>query len=86
MKITVSLEHIQDGSRFCLNSCPVALALKSATGKTWQATHVELSLIDEENFYALKGSPTPAEVQAFMQDFDRNLPVAPFTFELEISK
>jgi hypothetical protein len=92
MKITVQVtqEDIADGERYACCECPVALALKRATGREWFVTGVFLNLLKPGQSFTDSGVAaveltldTPQEVKTFIHAFDENDPVKPFTFEIE---
>lgn len=79
IKISVNQFNIKLGEAKSYNNCPVARALK---------TTFKLSDDDDLGVYydeiIVKGKiyKTPAIVRVFIQEFDDELPVQPFSFEL----
>jgi hypothetical protein len=82
MTIQVLQSDIDTGKADDCGYCPVALAIRRATGcsrcvVTWRAIKIECGdrkvLLD-----------TPTSVQAFLPEFDDGQPVWPFEFELEV--
>lgn len=83
MTVNVTQEDIENGTYSSLH-CPIGLALKRQTGKIWWvsigcATLFDEMLTDEwPSAYIL-----PDEASIFVSDYDKGLPVAPFSFEME---
>lgn len=76
MKVTVTQNHITDGKPGMFGSCPIALAIKDiATGYVSVSTH---SAVYDSHVWSL-----PVEAQDFVNAFDNNWPVQPFSFDLE---
>lgn len=65
MKITVSSSHITSGERRISNKCPVALAIKDATGASFIDVSGELATVGKA-VYKL-----PAIAQRFIARFDK---------------
>ncbi len=80
MKITVTAEHIAKGSRMMCDTCPIALAIKAATGTV--SVNVYTTFI-ESQWGALEHTSATRD---FLQRFDRWGPPAvfPFTFDLPL--
>jgi hypothetical protein len=77
--ITVTQEHIDKGCPGGLNGpCPIHLALMERGVESRGVGFFNVTLSDDR----LVSMPEPA--RAFVMDFDHSMPVAPFTFELEI--
>ena len=76
--IEVTQEHIDKGRVHDGFRCPVAAAVKEATGEKWQVAPLWLR--------PARGGPTvwaPRSVVAFVRRFDRGEPVKPFRFWFE---
>ena len=78
MKIEVTAAHIEQGIAFSCENCPVALALREATGDRWSADTAVLIRDDGAM------NVTPDAVARFIGDFDHFHTVEPFSFNLEI--
>ena len=76
MRIRVLRRHINKGRRYKYLSCPVALAIREATGKKVKVK--ESSLERGKNSVV-----SPHEVTDFVCQFDLGEPVSPFTFTLD---
>lgn len=81
--VEVTQADIDAGLRGNCAKCPVALALNRATGEEW--------LVYEE--YAIRNCdhldvPLPGECQSFVERFDEpeedDVPIAPFSFTIEV--
>ena len=57
--------------------CPIAIALNRVTKKSWTVTSYKLWFDDKD--YSL-----PLKVVDFIKNYDKGLPVNPFSFELDI--
>lgn len=77
MKVHVTPKHINQGSKFNCESCPVALALREATKKWVRVYGSQLNV----GHIIYK---TPDIVISFLTDFDSGRDVKPFSFELEV--
>ena len=76
MKISVTQDHINRGTKQDCSSCPVALAVQeTCNSPTLWAGYQNIQLPN-------RCTITPPEVKDFMTRFDKNLPVSPFTFEV----
>lgn len=78
MTITVSQDDIEQGQPLKGLSCPIALAIKRATGLEYVGVGVR-----QYWYKDLAGGVLPPEVTEFVKAFDSGKPVEPFTFELE---
>lgn len=81
MNITIAAFHINHGHRHNSNICPVALAVCG------QVPGAYLVSASHENIHFTvdgirKDVPTPRNVKQFMEAYDNNEPVQPFSFEL----
>jgi len=75
VKVQVTQEHIDKGSRYNTNSCPVALALNAVFGvgcSVYQFIHTP------DNLPLM----TPSYVFRAIQKFDKNTEMNPFDFEI----
>ena len=79
MKIKVTKKHIQAGVMSCPDRCPLALAIKEATG-----LKVLVDLGGKIHFpdarVSLRGN---AELGKFVARFDNSFPVKPFQFNIK---
>lgn len=73
--VEVTQEDIDRGIAESCSLCPVALALYRRTRRRWHVWRSEVCL-------AGKGQPvkSPESVRTFIQKFDDDRPVAPFSF------
>jgi hypothetical protein len=76
VRIEVTQEHIDNGKPKLCMSCPVALALKAATGD-WYAWAGPTSVGFNKEVHRV-----PTSVQEFMMRYDEGELVQPFAFEL----
>lgn len=75
VKVQVTQEHIDKGSRYNTNSCPVALALNDIFGSgcaVYQFIHTPGNL----------PFITPQSVFQTILKFDKNVEMTPFDFEI----
>lgn len=75
VKVHVTQAHIDEGTRFNTNSCPIALALNDVFGAGCSVY----------NFIHTPGNQeiqTPSSVFRAIQKFDKNTEMAPFDFEI----
>jgi hypothetical protein len=75
IKINVTQEHIDSG-RPVPEMCPVALALRDATGEGWRMGYVFMST-------SIRIIPAPRSVRRWVKRFDLRKPVRPFAFWLK---
>lgn len=78
ISFTVAQSDIVHGERGDCAWCPVALAMRRVLNKTVEVGRDYIQ-IERGKLIDL-----PKEVKTFVRDLDRNMPVRPFTFELEI--
>lgn len=85
MRITVTAEHIKRGRRQSARACPVALAIRTATG--WQAEVglFAIDLADRRDRFRMYVR-TPPSAAEFIRRFDGCLNVAPFAFDLDVKR
>lgn len=82
MRIDVTQEDIVKGAPEDCGRCPIALAIRRATG--WERVNVDYTTVqpDRDNLQDL--IDLPAEAVEFISLFDKGqCAVAPFSFELE---
>lgn len=86
MKITlvVTKEHISSCTplNWSCRSCPVARALKDATGETWYVDYdwAQQDVIRDAD----RAIKLPKRVERFIRGFDAGKRVRPFSIELEV--
>lgn len=78
MRITVTANDIYIGQACNELRCPLARALRRATGRTWQ-------VLGPEAFSDDGDVTLPRAAQIFIQRFDAALHVEPFTFDLNLN-
>ena len=77
--INITKDYIYGGKRGDRTCCPVALALKEKTGRSWYVdTDV---IIDKDTGYSID---TPDIVREFIYGFDSGNEPEPFEFEIWI--
>jgi len=76
MKIHVTEKHIINGKTTNPWQCPVALAIKEATGR-------KPTVISEWYSFNNEELPLPEKVTKFIDNFDRGKKVKPFSFVLK---
>ncbi len=81
VKVDVTEEDITRGVRGSCTACPVALALRRATGTNWAS--VDDSVM--ESAHSFNRAETPPEVVKFIYLFDAQGRVEPFSFEVDLS-
>lgn len=83
LKIEVTAEDIRQGVRNNAFNCPIAHALRRASGHN--AVRVDVcDLTVNSAGEGLRSAPLPPEAESFLVLFDSSLDVAPFTFEVEL--
>ena len=82
MRIEVTAQDIVEGERFGCYSCPIALALKRIGKRNW-AVKSEILRRWTESGRAVD-VPLPRDAKAFIDDFDHDRPVEPFSFDIEL--
>jgi len=90
MKIDVTQEDIDQGQLGHCNRCPVARAvLRVIENKyfisvtAWRITFYNNSRLHDEDIVHREQMPIFAE--RWIENFDRRIPVVPFSFELDLS-
>ncbi len=86
MKITVTKRHIKKGLRGVPDRCPIALALK-------EKIHQKVTVGCREIYYRFQSKPSnrfrsaflPLSAAQFVDDFDLDHKVKPFTFEVSFT-
>ena len=81
MKIQVTQEDIDAGKQKDIHCCPLALAIKRATGKEIQVVTDYFDLVTENDTQTYE---LPEIAANFRRDFDHWRPVKPFEFEIDI--
>lgn len=77
MKINVTQKHIDDGKKRISDSCPIALAIKAATGRR------AVLVSGNEAQFGGKKYPLPTKARNFIRRFDHGSGIRrPFAFEL----
>jgi len=77
VRVTVTAKDIVRGRRSIADRCPVALALKRATGRRWEVYFTVLQDVGRR-----RGIKTPDQVAEFCERYDDGVGMRPFTFEL----
>lgn len=77
VNVEVTAEDIAQGVAADCQRCPVALALKRATGEDWRVGSYEAEKV------AIR-VPLPMRVRAWTLALDTGEPVEPFSFEIEV--
>ena len=77
MIINVTQEHIKKGNRSLCTECPIALAINEALSINHAWVGMEEIRIDNWD------TRLPDEADIFISAFDRNVPVEPFSLELD---
>lgn len=78
MKIQVTQQEIDNGTRQKASCCPVALAVSLATQRDARVTADTIR-------FGWKVYITPEPAASFIEAFDAGEPVSPFEFELELA-
>jgi hypothetical protein len=81
MTIQVTAEHIRKGSICSSASCPIALAISAALLTPCSVLHHSVSLYGDYQRHV----NLPQSCADFINAFDTERPVSPFTFELELN-
>lgn len=84
MRIEVTQEDIDTGVARDCRACPVALAVRRATGQSARVVvnADEIILRDSTTGLLLGWIKMPPDVAKFVADFDRGRPVSPISSEL----
>ena len=83
MLIEVTRDDVGNGQRFCSDSCPVALAIKRATGAFFVVMTCEHVMITKGVSKQIVRLP-PDVIEKVLR-FDRGHAMEPFSFELEVT-
>lgn len=78
LKVDVTTEHISKGSRSAPTSCPISLVLADM-GFSNYVWDYEIEIESTGGKYSM-----PTNAIGFIQDFDAEFPVDPFSFELDM--
>lgn len=81
LKINVTKWDISNGTAGNSAFCPVALAFVRAGIKKVEVNYVDFTASSNGKFYDL-----PKKAQKFIDDFDSDAPVKPFSFNVNIPK
>jgi hypothetical protein len=90
MLVQITEKHIADGLGTNCIRCPLALALKDATGSDYSVNGYQYTKINKhynERNYSLDYSTRknlPQDIRNWIADFDAGRPVVPIEFEMEI--
>lgn len=82
--INVTVEDIRRGCRESEFACPIALAIRRATGRGVEVTPYSAHLYSQEYLVKVK-VPLPDDARAFIRRFDGGAAVRPFSFELDVA-
>lgn len=87
MLIEVRQSDIDRGERSCAQGCPIALALRRATGDVW-SIYPDAGGWWATDPFRHRTFMLPPEAQAFARSYDyrRGEPVQPFTFDLPLEE
>lgn len=80
MLVHVTEKHIKDGKPRRSKECPLAMAIKEAGNYSLVTVGVTAVVVNRD---VTKRLELPESAAMFRHDFDMNLPVQPFSFELE---
>ena len=81
MIIKVTQQHIDKGYQGYSEECPIALALKEATGLN--ASVYEKIFLRKGKEEYLYDAPTPQHVVDRIKNYDKNNTMTPFQFEID---
>lgn len=79
MIVHITEAMIRQGRIMACAGCPVALALRQATGQVWIVCEEEAEAWGADEVIGL-----PAEATRFIRRFDAGFPVHPFEFEIDL--
>jgi hypothetical protein len=84
MTIHVTQDHIDRGIRKSPFDCPITLAVNEQTGLRVSTTHAWFRVIDKEGNTIKYIDFNIKSIADFISKFDWELPVEPFSFEIEL--
>ncbi len=79
MKVEVKQKHIDEGTPYAEDSCPLALAIQEQGGPAWVGDIIQLSSSRCSLEHAVSFRHTKVSAK-FIQDFDDGREVKPHTF------
>lgn len=79
MKISIAAKHIKRGLRKSSSQCPVALAMREATGKNWLVGALVARLVEEQ-----PDIPLPEKAKDWIAHWDAGKKRRPFSFEMDL--
>ena len=85
IKVEVTQEDIAKGVRADCDFCPVALALRRATGWIWAVRKMRAERFSYFVFVPHLVVALPHVVETFIDTFDKSGEGSPFSFELELN-
>jgi hypothetical protein len=88
LTVEVTVADIASGRAMCVWACPVALALRRATGTSCEVWQDVIAFAPPPpavacGYYATCMVPLPRKVRRWVQTFDRLAAVKPFRFRVE---
>ena len=78
MRVQVTQDHIDNGCRGLMGSCPIALAVRELTGAN------NVLVLDCGVIADGRDSGIPREAREFVRRFDNGEKVQPFDFEIDL--
>lgn len=78
MKISIKQTHIDRGKPRLKTGCPISIALEEATGDRWIVLQAGAKRVGTTTLYEF-----PLGVSGRIDDYDNDLGMTPFEFELE---
>ena len=84
LKVSATQDDIRNGVYMDCNRCPIALAVRRATGGRFCSASEQAILIDNWERGATGSYRTPAEARRFIRAFDCGKPVGTFEFETKV--
>lgn len=83
VRVKITQDHIIKGTRASCSNCPVALALRDATGIKWFVSQSYLGTVGCYNNIEVK---LPPRVSVFISSFDLGVHVEPFEFDVQLEE